>query len=168
MSPLTYDALRAIAFELNQGYDLAETMADLNLERERELCLKMTVAFSNGMRAETDGPFYLDMIYSHKVIEHCYFDSNTVPDRMLRYVRIRFNSDDITTDATGLHVDRDKVIVEWDDDYKYISDSDDGGNGRSRRKAIEDFIRSCKLSEVVLERMLPDYMDPATMRKFVV
>lgn len=44
----TYDILRAIAFELNQGYPLSETLEDLNIKAERFLSITMKVLLTNG------------------------------------------------------------------------------------------------------------------------
>lgn len=45
---ITYDCLRAIAFELNQGYSLEETLEDLNLIRDRSICFNIIVEFMDG------------------------------------------------------------------------------------------------------------------------
>ena len=44
----TYDILRAIAFELNQGYSLSETLEDLNIKAERYLSIVMKVLLADG------------------------------------------------------------------------------------------------------------------------
>lgn len=44
----TYDVLRAIAFELNQGYPLNETLEDLNIRTQRNLSLKFKMVLENG------------------------------------------------------------------------------------------------------------------------
>lgn len=48
LGKLTYDCLRAIAFELNQGFPLSETMADLNITRDHEVTLDVIVEFTDG------------------------------------------------------------------------------------------------------------------------
>lgn len=45
---ITYDCLRAIAFELNQGYSLEETLEDLNLIRDKSISFDITVEFMDG------------------------------------------------------------------------------------------------------------------------
>lgn len=45
---MPYDYLRAIAFELNQGYSIKETMSDLNITRTDSMRFDMTILFKNG------------------------------------------------------------------------------------------------------------------------
>lgn len=49
---MPYDYLRAIAFELNQGYSLKEAMSDLNITRTDDTRFEITVFLSNGLRFE--------------------------------------------------------------------------------------------------------------------
>jgi hypothetical protein len=49
---MPYDYLRAIAFELNQGYDLKEAMSDLNITRTDDTRFEVIVVLSNGLRFE--------------------------------------------------------------------------------------------------------------------
>lgn len=44
----TYDILRAIAFDLNQGYPLDETMNDLNIEKAKEISMNIKITLENG------------------------------------------------------------------------------------------------------------------------
>ena len=48
----TYDILRAISFELNQGYSLTETLEDLNIEFKTIFNINIKVIFTNGEVAE--------------------------------------------------------------------------------------------------------------------
>lgn len=45
---MPYDYLRAIAFELNQGYSIKETMSDLNITRTDSMRFDLTIYFKNG------------------------------------------------------------------------------------------------------------------------
>ena len=49
---MPYDFLRAIAFELNQGYSLKEAMSDLNITRTDQMQFDITVYLTNGLRFE--------------------------------------------------------------------------------------------------------------------
>lgn len=46
---MPYDYLRAIAFELNQGYPIKEVMSDLNITRANNLSFDIKVYLSNGL-----------------------------------------------------------------------------------------------------------------------
>lgn len=48
MSNITFDCLRAIAFDLKQGYPLEETLMDLNINYERDVAYDITIRLSNG------------------------------------------------------------------------------------------------------------------------
>lgn len=47
---ITYDFLRAIAFELNQGYSLKETLHDLNISDAENMEFDATLVLSNGVK----------------------------------------------------------------------------------------------------------------------
>ena len=49
---MPYDYLRAIAFELNQGYSLKDAMSDLNITRTDDTRFEITAILSNGLRFE--------------------------------------------------------------------------------------------------------------------
>lgn len=48
MTDITYDFLRAIAFELNQGYPLSETLQDLNISNDDYTEFNIEVTFEDG------------------------------------------------------------------------------------------------------------------------
>ena len=50
-----YDWLRAIAFELNQGYSFKEVMSDLNITKDSETLFDVVVFLSNGFQYEAWG-----------------------------------------------------------------------------------------------------------------
>ena len=45
---ITYDYLRAIAFELNMGYSIEETLNDLNIMRTKDIAFDLVFKFTNG------------------------------------------------------------------------------------------------------------------------
>lgn len=71
---ITYDCLRAIAFELNQGYSLEETLNDLNLIRDKSISFDITAEFMDGavyrtygasldlMKSETWGKWFSSLV----------------------------------------------------------------------------------------------------------
>lgn len=48
LGSITYDCLRAIAFEINNGYSLEETLQDLNISRERCVYFNAICIFEDG------------------------------------------------------------------------------------------------------------------------
>lgn len=52
---VTYDILRAIAFELNNGYSFEETLADLNITKDTSPKFKVIAEFSDGSVRIADG-----------------------------------------------------------------------------------------------------------------
>ncbi len=62
VADFTYDQLRAIVFDLNQGYSLKETMGDINISREN--CEFDSTVVVNGVEYTTYG-CYVDMV-SHE------------------------------------------------------------------------------------------------------
>lgn len=48
MADITYDCLRAISFDLKQGYPLEDTLSDLNINYERDVYFDVIVKLSNG------------------------------------------------------------------------------------------------------------------------
>lgn len=59
---ITYDFLRAIAFELNQGYSLKETLHDLNISDAENMEFDATLVFDNGMKFYAYG-IHMDLSY---------------------------------------------------------------------------------------------------------
>lgn len=54
---ITFDSLRAIAFDLKQGYSLDETLVDLNISYEENTTFDVTVRLSNGWVATSYNRF---------------------------------------------------------------------------------------------------------------
>jgi len=56
----TYDSLRAIAFELNHGYSLEETLTDLNIKIDNvnNVDYELVLWFEDGKRLTTDDVYY--------------------------------------------------------------------------------------------------------------
>lgn len=68
---LTYDILRAIAFELNMGYSFEETLADLNISKEGTPRYNIKVEFADGS-IRTAANIRINM-YSNDMFHH-WFD----------------------------------------------------------------------------------------------
>lgn len=66
MISLPYDCLRAIAFELNQGYSLKETMTDLNIIRVGRVYYDVKVYLKDGTCYEADHQ-YVNMLNKNNI-----------------------------------------------------------------------------------------------------
>lgn len=162
-SGFTYDILRAIAFELNNGYDLSETMMDLNIERERYLALDLKVVLTNGLIAVATN-VDLDMFNNRCNYEWCLIDTSGMDKEIAKrfsHFQIKFYTRDITIDEHGYHIDNDKVTINWDDDWDYIED-------KELRTKIKTFFDSFAIEEVILSKSQPAYGNKAFANKFLV
>ena len=169
VSAFTYDVLRAIAFELNQGYDLAETMMDLNIERERYLYLTAKVVFKNGLIAHTREAYDLDMFNNRLNYGWCNFEKGTIPNEFTKYcsaVNLRFYTRDVIVDDKGYHLDPEKAEIIWDDDWEYMDD--DTEEQKMKKEAVRNFMNGFEVAEIVLEKEKPSYGSTAFAYKYLV
>lgn len=168
VSAFTYDVLRALAFELNQGYDLSETMMDLNIERERYLYLTAKIVFKNGLVASTREAMDLDMFNNRYNYQWCNFEKGAIPAEFERYcgsVNLRFYTRDVVVDEKGYHLDPAKAQLVWPDDWEYLDDNDEE---RAKQKEIKAFMDSFEIGEIVLEKEKPVYGNSAFAYKYLV
>ena len=153
ISAFTYDVLRAISFELNNGYSLSETMMDLNIERERYLYLNIKIHFKNGLIATSQDGINLDMFNNRYNYEWLHFEKGAIPNEFIRYcsaIRIMFYTRDITTNEKGYHLDLDKVAFDWDDNWEYMDD--DTEEDKAKKQAVKDFMDSFEIAEIELTK----------------
>ena len=155
MSAFTYDVLRAIAFELNLGNSLSETMMDLNIERERYLSLQFKIVFTNGVVATTREGTEID-IFNNRYLNTrwAYLEKNDiVPKDLTRYLNrcyLKFDTNDIIVGENGYHLGSDKVEIGWNDDWEYI-DTDDEAEKEKYNK-IKELMDSFKVEQVIVEK----------------
>ena len=113
----TYDILRAIAFELNNGYDLNETLNDLNIAKERSFMANIEVTFTNGMIANTSNPVYIDKDYDRYMNPFVYINEdslNNIPDNISEWLKgchVEFCIDHMECDESGYYVDGEHAEV---------------------------------------------------------
>lgn len=155
MSAFTYDVLRAIAFELNLGNNLSETMMDLNIERERYLSLQFKIIFTNGVVATTREATEIDVFNNrHLPTRWAFLDKNDiVPKDLTKYLDrcfLKFYTNDIVINETGYHLANDKVDIEWDDDWVYLDTDND--IEREKRDRIKELMDSFKIEKVIVEK----------------
>lgn len=114
---ITYDILRAIAFELNQGFDLAETLDDLNIQKAGAPWYECTIVYKNGDVSTRRND--IDFMSMHGTIRLCF----NIEDTDESDVYVQFNTSDVVANyKTGeITVAGDKVKVEFcidEDDEK--------------------------------------------------
>ena len=169
VSAFTYDVLRAIAFELNQGYDLAETMMDLNIERERYLYLTAKLIFKNGFVAYSKESYDLDMFNNRYNYGGCVFEKGSIPKEFEKYcssIALRFYTRDIIVDESGYHLDLNKADLIWNDDWEYMDD--DTEEQRARKAEVKAFMDSFEIAEIHLAKEKPTYGSSAFAYKYLV
>lgn len=146
---MPYDFLRAICFELNQGYSLKEAMSDLNITRVNRMKFDIKLYLSNGLCFEA---------WSERV---------NLGDHESHYLRVRRykekeGKDDFPTEFTTYfipalaHMVGDEYIINekisfphWDaDDFYDLSDE--------RAKEMAQIMNECKIDRMVLKKV-PDY-----------
>ena len=146
---MPYDFLRAICFELNQGYSLKEAMSDLNITRVNRMKFDIKLYLSNGLCFEA---------WSERV---------DLGDHDTHYLRVRRykekeGKDDFPTEFTTYfipalaHMVGDEYIINekisfphWDaDDFYDLEDE--------RAKEMAQIMNSVKIDRMVLKKV-PDY-----------
>lgn len=110
---ITYDILRAIAFELNNGYSFEETLMDLNISKEESPRYDMIAEFADGSRWRCDNEC-IDM-YSSDMRYYWFCEPKT--DRKL--IRLDFEPTDIVMD-----VENAEMFLDGDLATKYVDEDD--------------------------------------------
>lgn len=131
---MTYDYLRALAFEINQGYSLEETLNDLNIIRTSDIRFNITLSF-------TDGSIYtayeqrFDLYSSRPVGCRIYGTKSET-------IWINFCPTDIHVIDGQLAIDPSKLSVSFDsDNYWDINDEDEKKAAIAKDKARQ--VKSC-------------------------
>ena len=159
MSSFTYDVLRAIVFELNQGYSLEETLQDLNIERDTSFTLNIRVTFTNGITVKTDGPIRVDLNRDNDITYWFDLPRKQVPADIYNYcenVRVSFPRDALTIDENGCTVNPALADIFFGD-----ADCDDDDLDQK----LDAFADSFKIASIKLEKT-NDYMMQMYSRKF--
>lgn len=111
---VTYDILRAIAFELNNGFSFEETLADLNISKESTPRFDITVEFADGVKTvETNER--IDM-YSADV-DCIWFNVRIGSEN--KSIRLDFRPCDIVFD-----MDHSEITIDPDKVSRYVDDDD--------------------------------------------
>lgn len=148
---ITYDYLRAIVFELNQGYSVEETLGDLNIVKTDSIYFDVFVTLSNGM---TYSAMNIELDLFSKKERRIYLypsrrNEDSYPEGLLY-----LSPSDIKNENGQLNIDVDKVKFNFD--TRYWDEDDEKINQRLKElKAIKvTRIAFNKLNENTLSRYI--------------
>ena len=134
---ITYDYLRAIAFELNQGYTFEECLNDLNITRTSDVRFDMLVILQ-------DGAMYQSYSQSFDLYEKEARWFRAYGDKA-QQIRFNFKPCDIKFVGNQLMIDGSKVNLYVDeDDYWDLSDE--------QREAAIAKAKARKIKEVIFTK----------------
>ena len=137
---ITYDILRAIAFELNNGYSFEETLVDLNISKEDAPRYDIVAELSDGSRWTCDNEC-IDMFSSEM---HYYWLREPKTDKKL--IRIDFEPADVGMDIESGEMVLDPELIDTfvDEDDFYLDKPED--------KAKYDYLCGLTLKKVAFVR----------------
>lgn len=104
---LNYDSLRAIAFEINQGYTFIQAIGDLNILSTENQSYDVKVTFSNGEIAVVSNQRV--NIFEENIKVYDYLDNGD-------WFSLSFKSTDVKTTVSGMAVDGEDVKLTFDKD----------------------------------------------------
>lgn len=141
---MTYDYLRAIAFELNQGYGVAETLEDLNISQTSNVRFNITITTVNGDVYNTYGTS-VNLISNPNINHQRWYDGYASNNKTIRYA---LTPDSIKIEHGMITADPKKVEIYIDpDDFWTIGDSEKREEAIKRAKE-ERVIKSIVLTKV--------------------
>lgn len=143
---LTYDILRAIAFELNMGYSFEDTINDLNISKEGTPKYNIRVEFADGTFRVVNNERI--NTYSNERY-YCWFrDKN---GRSSDSIRIDFIPTDISIDLdhAEMTLNPEKVERYVDEDYFDMEKEED--------KKQYDYLCSIPITKIVFTKVLDGY-----------
>jgi hypothetical protein len=143
---LTYDVLRAIAFELNMGYSFEETLMDLNISKEGNPKYNVRVDFADGTyRIATNLRIN---IYSGDR-EYCWLSEKS--GRSSDSIRLSFIPSDVVLDMdhAEMTLDPNKVERYVDEDYFDMDKPED--------KKRYEYLSDIEITKITFSRVVEDY-----------
>lgn len=138
---LTYDILRAIAFEINNGYSFEEALGDLNISRETTPRYDVIVEFSDGTTSVAANE-RIDLYSSDR--DYIWFVVNNGNCR--GRVRMLFRPCDASFDIGSAEITIDPQMVEVD------VDADNFNMDDADSKALYEHMRNVSVSKVTFVR----------------
>ena len=141
---MTYDYLRAIAFELNQGYGVAETLEDLNISQTSNVRFNITITTVNGDVYNTYGAS-VNLFSNPNTNHQRWYDGYASDSKTIRYA---LTPDSIKIEKGMITADPKKVEVYIDpDDFWTIS------NEEKREEAIKKAKNERVIKSIVLTKV---------------
>ena len=138
---MPYDYLRAIAFELNQGYSLKEAMSDLNITRTDDTRFEVTAILSNGLRFEAWG-VHLDLNdHGAQYVHVRRYEKDAFPHEFTIYV----------TPADAQIVGKEFVIKDHLRQPRWGS-YDFEGSEEETEKMAEEWEKNVTLDKIILKK----------------
>lgn len=143
---LTYDVLRAIAFELNMGYSFEDTLMDLNISKEGTPKYTVKVEFADGTCRMRVGERI--NTYSNDRVYIWFNDKN---GRSSESIRLDFNPSDIVLD-----IDHSEMMLDPNKVERYIdADYFDADKPEEMRRL--SYLQNLEISKITFTRMIDDY-----------
>jgi hypothetical protein len=143
---LTYDILRAIAFEINCGYSFEETLMDLNISKEGTPKYNIVVHFEDG---------HTRTVFNERVntysTDRRYFWFNGKSAHSGDSIRLDFSPSDIVIDMDHAEMTLDPTLVE-----RYI-DADYFDMDKPEEKARYDYLCSVGITKITFVRVIEDF-----------
>ena len=142
---LTYDVLRAIAFELNMGYSFEDTLMDLNISKEGTPKYNIRVDFADGSYRIVSGQRI--NTYSNDRVHFWFSEKN---GRGSDSIRLDFIPSDIVLDMdhAEMTLDPEKVERYVDEDY---FDFD-----KPEEKKRYDYLNSVEITKITFSRVVDE------------
>ena len=143
---LTYDVLRAIAFELNMGYSFEETLMDLNISKEGAPKFNIRIEFSDGSYRIANGQRI--NTYSN---ERVYVWFNDKSGHSGDSIRLDFTPSDVVLDMDHAEMTLDPSKVE-----RYIDEDYFDMDKEEERKRYE-YLCNLEITKISFTRIVEEF-----------
>lgn len=147
---LTYDVLRAIAFELNMGYSFEETLMDLNISKEDTPKYNIYVEMEDGTIFERTGE-YVNTYKTDRQYIWCSNTNNRMRGGRESSIRFDFIPSDIVFDMEHAEMTLDKELINRyvDEDYFDMDKPED--------KARFDYLCNAEIKKMSFVRVVENF-----------
>lgn len=134
---ITYDYLRAIAFELNQGYNMDEILTDLNITRTSDVRFDLLITLQDGRVCMAYGQS-IDLYDKKDRWYDAYCEKG-------QRIRVHFKPCDISFEANRLRLNGTKCERYVDpDDFWHLPDEE--------REAKYEYERNCQVKDIIFQK----------------